>query len=160
MPDVIFYNMWRTETPEDRATLLSRMKDEAPALSSKPGFVAMTVLECAEDGRVLVEGHWQSQEAFDTAVASDPEAQKARASLAQFGSPEPGLFTKVFRVPPTATPVSAHEDPESSIRSDGEALLPPGIEENTADVNGQKISYLERGQDQLWCSCTGIPSLH
>jgi hypothetical protein len=37
----------------------------------------MTVLECAGDGRVLVEGRWQSKEAFDTAVADNPEAQKA-----------------------------------------------------------------------------------
>jgi heme-degrading monooxygenase HmoA len=108
MTDITFYNMWRTETPEGRAALLARMKAEAPAIASKAGFVAMTVLECAEDGRVLVEGRWQSKEAFDTAVADDPEAQKARASLAQFGSPEPGLFTEVsvfrqWRPPSTHT---------------------------------------------------------
>jgi len=103
MPDITFYNMWRTETPEGRAALLARMKDEAPELASKVGFVAMTVLECAEDGRVLVEGRWQSKEAFDTAVADDPAAQKSLASLALFGSPEPGLFTEVFRALPTAT---------------------------------------------------------
>jgi pimeloyl-ACP methyl ester carboxylesterase/heme-degrading monooxygenase HmoA len=157
MPDITFFNMWRTKTPEDRATLLSRMKDEAPALSSKPGFVAMTVLECAEDGRVLVEGHWESQEAFDTAVASDPEAQKARASLAEFGSPEPGLFTTVFSVPPKADFVNAHQGPESLIRSDGEVLLPPGIEENTAEVNGQKISYLRAGTGPALVLVHGYP---
>jgi pimeloyl-ACP methyl ester carboxylesterase/heme-degrading monooxygenase HmoA len=157
MPDITFFNMWRTKTPEDRATLLSRMKDEAPALSSKPGFVAMTVLECAEDGRVLVEGHWESQEAFDTAVASDPEAQKARASLAEFGSPEPGLFTKVFSVPPKADFVNAHQGPESLIRSDGEVLLPSGIEENTAVVNGQKISYLRAGTGPALVLVHGYP---
>jgi hypothetical protein len=77
MTDITFYNMWRTETPEGRAALLAQMKAEAPALASKAGFVAMTVLECAGDGRVLVEGRWQSKEAFDTAVADNPEAQKA-----------------------------------------------------------------------------------
>jgi hypothetical protein len=56
MPDTTFYNMWRTKNAEDRAALLDRRKGEAPAMSSKAGFVAMTVLECAEDGRVLVEG--------------------------------------------------------------------------------------------------------
>ena len=37
------------------------------------------MLECADDGRVLVEGRWQSKEAFKTVVARDPEAQKSRA---------------------------------------------------------------------------------
>ena len=78
------------------------MKDEAPALASKVGVVAMTVLECAEDGRVLVEGRWESREAFDTAIANDPDAQKSRASLAQFGSPQPGSFREVFGTSPTA----------------------------------------------------------
>jgi heme-degrading monooxygenase HmoA len=100
MPDTTFYNMWRTKNGRDRAALLVRMKDEAPTLAAKTGFVSMVVLECAEDGRVLVEGRWQSKEAFDKAVADDPEAQKSRASLAQFGSPEPGLFTEAFRVVP------------------------------------------------------------
>ena len=58
MLDITLYNMWRAGSPEDRAALLARMKDEAPALASKVGSVAMTVLECAEDGRVLVEGRW------------------------------------------------------------------------------------------------------
>ena len=143
MTDLTFYNMWRTETPADRAALLARMKDEAPALAAKAGFIAMTVLECAEDGRVLVEGRWQSKEAFDAAVANDPEAQKARASLAQFGSPEPGLFTEVFRVLP--------------LPSEEEALLPPGIEEHTAEVNGQKIHYLRAGAGPALVLVHGYP---
>src|ERR1700727_1131226 len=60
MTDITFYNLWGTRTPADRAALLARMKDEA--LASRAGFVSMTVLECAEDGRVLVEGRWQSKE--------------------------------------------------------------------------------------------------
>jgi heme-degrading monooxygenase HmoA len=103
MPDATFYNMWRTKNAEDRAALLDRMKAEAPALASKAGFVSMTVLECPEDGRVLVEGRWQSEDAFNAAVADDPVAQRSRASLAEFGSPEPGLFTEVFRVLPAHT---------------------------------------------------------
>jgi heme-degrading monooxygenase HmoA len=99
--DIIFYNMWRTEGLDHRTALLARMKDEAPALASKEGFVSMTVLECAEDGRVLVEAHWQSREAFEQAVANDPEAQKSRESLAQLGLPDPlypmSLFI-LFRV--------------------------------------------------------------
>src|SRR5258708_11534615 len=157
MPDITFYNMWRTKTPEDRAALLARMKNEAPALASKAGFVSMTVLECAEDGSVLVEGRWQQKEAFDPAVADDPEAQKSRASLAQFGSPEPGLFTEVFRVSPTDTPANAHEGSKSSIPSAGEALLPPGIEEDTAEVNGQKVHYLRAGTGPALVLVHGYP---
>jgi len=153
MPDITFYNMWRTETPEDRAALLARMKDEAPTLASKAGFVAMTVLECAQDGRVLVEGRWQSKEAFDTAVADDPEAQKSRASLAQFGSPTPGLFTEVFRTLPTASPDNAREGSEGG----QEVLLPPGIEENAAEVNGQKIHYLKAGTGPALVLVHGYP---
>ncbi|MBB5060397.1 pimeloyl-ACP methyl ester carboxylesterase/heme-degrading monooxygenase HmoA [Granulicella aggregans] len=157
MPDIAFYNMWRTETPGDRAALLARMKDESPALASKAGFVAMTVLECAEDGRVLVEGRWQSKEAFDTAIAADPEAQKSRASLAQFGSPEPGLFTEVFRVPPTSDVLNGHAGSESSVASAGGALLAPGIEEGTAEVNGQKIRFLRAGTGPALVLVHGYP---
>ena len=53
-------------------------------------------LECAADGRVLVEGRWESKEAFDAAVAGNAEAQRSRASLEEFGSPEPGLFTEAL----------------------------------------------------------------
>jgi heme-degrading monooxygenase HmoA len=110
MSDITFYNMWRTASAEDRAALLERMRGEAPALASKVGFVSMTVLECAEDGRVLVEGRWQSKAAFNAAVAGNPEAQRSRASLEEFGVPEPGLFTEVFRLvagPPTNATISA-----------------------------------------------------
>jgi pimeloyl-ACP methyl ester carboxylesterase/heme-degrading monooxygenase HmoA len=156
MPDITFYNMWRTETPQGRAALLARMKDEAPALASKAGFVALTVLECAEDGRVLVEGRWQSKEAFDTAVANDPEAQQSRAALAQFGSPEPGLFTEVFRVSPTGSPVNVHEAPKSSLSSE-EALLPSGVEADTAEINGQKIHFLRAGAGPALVLVHGYP---
>jgi hypothetical protein len=39
MTDITFYNMWRTETPEGRAALLARMKDEAPALRPRQGLL-------------------------------------------------------------------------------------------------------------------------
>jgi pimeloyl-ACP methyl ester carboxylesterase/heme-degrading monooxygenase HmoA len=100
MADATFYNVWRTKTPKDRAALIAKMKGEAPALAAKPGFVSMSVLECAEDGRVLVEARWQSKEAFDRAVTDDPAAHRSRASLAELGSPEPGLFKEAFRISP------------------------------------------------------------
>jgi pimeloyl-ACP methyl ester carboxylesterase/heme-degrading monooxygenase HmoA len=146
MPDTTFYNMWRTETPENRAALLARMKDEAPAIASKAGFIAMNVLECIEDGRVLVEGRWQSKEAFDRAIANNSGAQRSRDSLEQFGSSEPGLFTEVFRVSPRTTPDSANE-----------ALLPPGVKEATAEVNGQKIHYLMAGTGPALVLVHGYP---
>ena len=40
MPDVTFYNMWRSSTSEDRIALITAMRAEAPALAAKAGFVA------------------------------------------------------------------------------------------------------------------------
>lgn len=109
MPETTFYNMWRTTNAKNRSSLLEGMKDEAPAIAAKPGFVSMTVLECAEDGRVLVEGRWQSKGAFDAAISDDPEAQKSRMSLTEFGAPEPGLFRECFRIlPEKATKEDRH----------------------------------------------------
>lgn len=115
MPETTFYNMWRTNNAKDRSSLLEHMKDEAPAIAAKAGFVSMTVLECPEDGRVLVEGRWQSREAFDAAISDDPEAQESRMSLAEFGSPEPGLFKESFRILPAK---ATNED-----RHAGQALI-------------------------------------
>ncbi len=146
MPDTTFYNIWRTKDAKDRAALIAGMREEAPALASKAGFVAMTVSECTEDGRVLVEGRWQSQDAFDAAVANDPSAQKSRMSLEQFGSSEPGLFTEVFHVVPTLATGNA-----------GEVHLPSGIQEHTADVNGQTIHYLRAGSGPALVLVHGYP---
>jgi pimeloyl-ACP methyl ester carboxylesterase/heme-degrading monooxygenase HmoA len=146
MPVLTFYNMWRTDTAERRAALLARMKDESPALSSKQGFISMTVSECPSDGRVLVEARWRSQEAFDAAVTENPDAQESRASLAQLGSPEPGLFTEVFRV-------SAAGD-ASTLE---EASLPAGIEESSVLVNGHNIHYLRAGSGPLLVLVHGYP---
>ena len=115
MTEATFYNVWRTKTPERRAALIAKMKDEAPTLAAKPGFVSMSVLECAEDGRVLVEGRWQSKEAFDRAVTADPAAQKSRASLAEFGSPEPGLFKEALRVSPEHVGATVGEESRVAI---------------------------------------------
>jgi heme-degrading monooxygenase HmoA len=128
MSDITFYNLWRTASAEDRAVLLDRMKGEAPALASQVGFVSMTVLECADDGRVLVEGRWQSKDAFDAAVDGNPEAERSRAFLEEFGSPEPGLFREVFRV--------------SAARADGVARHPA---KGTISAGAGNISFV-----QIW----------
>ncbi|WP_260739555.1 alpha/beta fold hydrolase [Tunturiibacter lichenicola] len=151
MSDITFYNVWRTETAAKRASLLDQMKKEAPALASKAGFVAMTVLECVEDGRILVETGWQSKEAFEAAVTNDPEAQKSRGYLAEFGVPEPGLFTEVFRVPTT----NAHRTSKEGRSLGGD--LPPGVEENVAEVHGQKIHYLRAGAGPALVLVHGYP---
>ena len=150
MPDTTFYNMWRTKNAEDRAALLDRMKAEAPVLASKAGFVSMTVLECPEDGRVLVEGRWQSEDAFNAAVADDPAAQRSRASLAEFGSPEPGLFTEAFRVLPHTSEV-----PRNASRAVISAAS--GIEKQYAQINGQTIHYLKAGSGPALVLVHGYP---
>jgi pimeloyl-ACP methyl ester carboxylesterase/heme-degrading monooxygenase HmoA len=150
MPDTQFFNMWRTKNASDRAALLDRMKAEAPALASKAGFISLTVLECAEDGRVLVEGRWQSQDAFREAVADNPEAQQSRASLEAFGAPEPGLFREVLRVSP-ASPKQIAPDPPRAVKSAA------AIEEKTAELNGQSIFYLKAGSGPALVLVHGYP---
>jgi len=86
MSGAVFYNVWRTKSTGDRAMLLARMQEEAPALAAKPGFEALIVSECADDGRVLAEGRWASREAFGAAVADSAEAQASRQGLEAFGS--------------------------------------------------------------------------
>ncbi|MGA7109825.1 MAG: hypothetical protein WBV28_20285 [Terracidiphilus sp.] len=105
MTDITFYNMGRTETSEGRAALLAPMKDEEPALAPTARFAALTVLERAEDGRVHVEGRWQSKDAFDAAVADDPVAQKSRVRLPSSFRPSPACSRRCFIFSPTATPV-------------------------------------------------------
>ncbi len=136
VPETTFYNMWRTNNAGDRSALVERMNAEAPAMAAKPGFVSMTVLECEEDGRVLVEGRWQPKDAFDAAVSNDPEAQKSRLSLREFGSPEPGLFRKTFRV------LSAKAKKED--RNAGQAV----IEVNPESVTYVQIWRMNSAQDQ------------
>jgi heme-degrading monooxygenase HmoA len=151
MGDISFYNMWRTETSAKRAILLDRMKDEVPALAAKDGFVAMTVLECVEDGRVLVEAHWQSKEAFETGVANDPDAQESRAALAQFGVPEPCLFKEVFRV----SPATDHRASDVEVYSTDD--LPAGVEAHVAEVRRQRIHYLRAGSGSALVLVHGYP---
>lgn len=97
MTDTLFYNVWRTETPENQKRLVATMREEAPKLAANPGFRSLAVLEGA-DGRVLVEGRWASREAFDAAVIDDDGAQASRQGLEAFGTAEPGVFTESFRI--------------------------------------------------------------
>jgi hypothetical protein len=100
MSEIHFYNVWRTKTPANRASLIATMKEKAGMFAAKPGFVSLIVSECAEDGRIVAEGRWASREAFDEAVANNPDALADREQMESFGVPEPGLFAEAFRVEP------------------------------------------------------------
>jgi pimeloyl-ACP methyl ester carboxylesterase/heme-degrading monooxygenase HmoA len=160
MANATFYNVWRTKTPKDRAALIAKMKDEAPALAAKTGFVSMSVLECAEDGRVLVEARWQSKEAFDRAVTDDPDAQRSRASLAELGSPEPGLFEEVFRISPAHASATVGDGSRAvmpSSQNKNTANSQTAIEGHRAEVNGQAIHYLKVGAGPALLLVHGYP---
>src|SRR3954470_15903991 len=105
MSTTTFYNVWRTKSAPDRAKVVEERRKEAAALASKPGFETLRASECAEDGRVLVEGRWTSKAAFDAAVANNLEAQASRSRLEAYGHAEPGLFVEAFRIGPM--PVAA-----------------------------------------------------
>src|SRR5437764_15226896 len=100
MTEMRFYNVWRTKTPKDRAGLIATMNEKAGMFAYKPGFVSLIVSECAEDGRVVAEGIWESREAFDNAASNNPEAHSDREQMEAFGVPEPGIFAKAFHIEP------------------------------------------------------------
>jgi len=146
MTEVVFYNVWRTKTPDDRAKLLAKMRAEAPALSAKSGFRSMLVSECSDDGRILVEGRWASRDAFDAAVTENADAQAGRHALAAFGTPEPGLFTEAFRVFPSAPAEAAHPESPAPARSASADPLPDppdieGLESRSAEVGGVTLHF-------------------
>lgn len=97
MTDTLFYNVWRTDSPEAKASLLEAMRAEAPRIAAKPGFRSMVVFE-GEDGRILVEGRWASRAAYEAAIATDAASLESRRALEAFGTAEPALFHEAFRV--------------------------------------------------------------
>ncbi|BAJ83034.1 putative epoxide hydrolase (plasmid) [Acidiphilium multivorum AIU301] len=137
MTDMLFYNVWRTETPENQARLIEAMREEAPKLAAKPGFLSMTVLE-SQDGRVLVEGRWASREAFDAAVSHSDDAQASRRSLEAFGTAEPGVFTEAFRIGPVEAPPADYPSPTFWDRFARREVV----------ANGLKLSVVEGGQGE------------
>jgi pimeloyl-ACP methyl ester carboxylesterase/heme-degrading monooxygenase HmoA len=137
MNDTLFYNVWRTKTPENQARLIAAMRDEAPKLAAKPGFRSMTVLE-SEDGRVLVEGRWVSREAFDAAVTHDDGAQTSRQGLEAFGTAEPGVFAESFRIGPAEAPSRDYPS----------AAFWDRFTRREVAANGLKLSVVEGGQGE------------
>ena len=98
MPETIFFNIWRTNSPKNQQALLDEMRAEAPALAAQPGFLGLSIWAANDGKRVIVEGRWASEEHFHAAVTANPEAQSARTRLESYGQPEPGLFAESFRI--------------------------------------------------------------
>jgi len=96
MPETVFFNVWRTNSPEAQNSLLAKMHSEAVRLASKPGFLSLTAWASQDENRVLVEGRWASRAHFDAAVQDSPEASKATAELEKIGRCEPGIFDQSF----------------------------------------------------------------
>jgi len=136
MSTTTFYNVWRTKSAADRAKLIVEMRTEAPVLASKPGFEALVASECAEDGRVLVEGRWASKAAFEAAVANNADAQASRSKLEAYGHAEPGLFVEAFRVGPM---------PVAKRYPDSDAFW-ARFQRKTVQANGLRLSVVTGGK--------------
>jgi pimeloyl-ACP methyl ester carboxylesterase/heme-degrading monooxygenase HmoA len=147
MAEATFFNIWRTGSKEKQIQLVDAMLSEAPDLQNKSGFLELAAWKGeGEDHRVVVRGMWESKEAFDAAVSTNPSALESRDKLAALGTPEAGLFTEAFRVLPPP-----HEDRTF------EHGLPAGISEHNRDVNGQTIHYLRAGSGPLMLLVHGYP---
>jgi heme-degrading monooxygenase HmoA len=135
MAEATFFNIWRTNSKSTQTQLLDAMRAEAPDLQAKPGFLELTAWSGeGQDHRVIVQGRWESKEAFDAAVANDAAALESRNKLAALGTPEAGLFNEAFRLQP------AEHD-----KADAVADLGAGISAHDLVVNGQTIHYLRAG---------------
>jgi len=152
MTEIRFYNVWRTKSPKHRAGLLATMKEKAPMFASKPGFVSLNVSECAEDGRVLVEGRWRCREAFDAAVAANPDALAERKQMEAFGVPEPGIFTEVLKVEPGS------DNSIEFLRADAQRRWAScGFKTQVATVNGVNLYIARAGGGDLVFLLHGYP---
>ena len=97
MSEVVFFNVWKTESLQAQEALLSKMRLEAPALASKPGFLRLKAWAGQNDHRVIVEARWASEAEFRAAVVDNPEARSARGQLEFLGKSEPGIFVESFQ---------------------------------------------------------------
>lgn len=152
MSEMRFCNVWRTKSPENRAALIATMKEKAGMFTSKPGFVSLIASECAEDGRVLVEGRWASREAFDKAVADNPDALAEREQMEAFGVPEPGIFTEAFRVESALHP--SLDDLRAEAQSRWKSRE---FKTRVATVNGVSLHVAEAGEGDLVFLLHGYP---
>ena len=147
MSEIKFFNVWQTDSKDNQRRLLDAMREETQIFSSKPGFLELIVWEGeGNDHRVLAEGRWASLAEFEAAVAHNPSALEGRNRMAQFGTPEAGLFREGLRVEKTS------QDGTTLVRG-----LPPGVESHKLQVNGQTIHYLRAGAGPLVLLVHGYP---
>lgn len=147
MSETRFLNVWRTSSKENQERLIDAMRKETSIFQSKPGFLELILWQGeADDHRVVADGRWASLAAFEAAVANNPSALEGRERMAQFGTPEAGLFREALRVQPV---------PHSSGGSVRE--LPNGVAGHNLKVNGQSIHYLRAGAGPLMLLVHGYP---
>jgi pimeloyl-ACP methyl ester carboxylesterase/heme-degrading monooxygenase HmoA len=106
MTDVIFFNVWRTDSRAKQDELLASMRAEAGAFATRPGFRGLTAWRSEDGNRVIVEGRWESLAHFDAAVTNDPAAQATRTGFAAIAQPDPGIFDEVFRIEPAVVRIA------------------------------------------------------
>ena len=82
-PEVKVVLLWATDDPDRQRELLSAMAEDAPWLSSRPGFVSLALNPSLDGRRVVVEGVWESREAFEAATATDERSAASRAAFAR-----------------------------------------------------------------------------
>ena len=147
MAETTFFNIWQTDSKDRQTQLLDAMRLEAPNLQAKPGFLELTAWSGeADDHRIVVQGRWESKEAFDAAVANDAAALESRNRLAALGAPDSGLFSESFRFQPA--------EPERREAAPG---LGSGISAHDLKVNGHSIHYLRSGKGPLMLLVHGYP---
>jgi len=147
MSEIRFFNVWRTSSKENQEKLIDAMREETSIFPSKPGFLELVLWQGeADDHRVLADGRWASLAAFEAAVANNPAALEGRERMAQFGTPDAGLFREAVRVQP------APHSGAASVRE-----LPNDIAEHDLKANGQTIHYLRAGAGPLMLLVHGYP---
>lgn len=98
MNEVIFFDVWYANSGEEQEALIAEMRAVARALSTKPGFLSLTVWTSeGTTHRVLVQGRWASRAHFDNAIES-PEMRQVCGRLEKFGESELGFFGGSFRI--------------------------------------------------------------
>ncbi|HEY3453177.1 MAG TPA: alpha/beta hydrolase [Bryobacteraceae bacterium] len=147
MAEAAFFNVWRTSSKDNQRLLLDAMRKEAPDLQRKPGFLELTAWSGeADDLRVVVQGRWETQAAFEAGIANDPAAMESRNKLAALGTSEAGLFSEAFRFQSIEPGIRAASD-----------NLEAGITAHDLAVNGQTIHYLRAGSGPPMLLVHGYP---
>jgi heme-degrading monooxygenase HmoA len=115
MSEATFFNVWTVESSERQSELVAAMVREAPTLQAKEGFLELLLWsESGGDNRVIVRGRWASSEAFEAAVANDPDAIASRDELAKLGTPAPGSFGSPLCFLPSAEIAHKKDAPDQA----------------------------------------------